>query len=481
VLRAHWPAFLERAEEAGGLPKFVVREFEAYLECGLLEHGLVHLRCGQCGEELVVAFSCKRRGFCPSCVARRMSDAAAHLVDDVLPEVPARQWVCALPWRLRVLLGYDRKLCAEVLTAFTGSLARSLRHRAKAQLALPSVEDAYVGAVTFVQRSDSALRLNVHFHVLALDGVYVRAPSGALEFHALGAPTFEEVQQVAEWTHAKIERVLQAHGRTLDGVGDEPAELTHDQPVLASCYAASAADVQLLGEGAGQRTLKLVQPVRAVRPEARALADVGGVNIHAEVAIDGRDRQRLEHVLRYMARPPLALDRLALRDDGQVVYRFKKAWRDGTHAVVLSPQDFIARLCALVPPPRFHLMRYLGVLAGHSSLRAEVVPKKPAAPPKQLPLFDEPDASTTSAKTAAKKTAEPSRHPWSWLLQRVFAVDVLKCEKCGGRLRIVEIAKKPDDIQRVLGERGYARAPPRAPPRAELPASAHGQLRLVFG
>jgi len=122
-----------------------------------------------------------------------------------------------------------------------------------------------------------------------------------------------------------------------------------------------------------------VQPVRAVHSEARALAEFGGVNVHAEVAIDGRDRERIEHVLRYMARPPLALDRLSLRDDGRVVYRFKKAWRDGTHAVVLSPAvpdvNFIARLCALVPPPRIHLMRYLGVLAGHSSLRAEVVPE----------------------------------------------------------------------------------------------------------
>ena len=164
------------------------------------------------------------------------------------------------------------------------------------------------------------------------------------------------------------------------------------------------------------------------------------------------------------------------------MYRFKKAWRDGTHAVVLSPADFIARLCALVPPPRFHWMRYLGVLAGHSSLRAEIVPKKPAAPPKQLPLFDEADEPTKSAKSATKKkTAEPSRHPWSWLLQRVFAVDILKCEKCGGRLRIIEIAKKPDEIARVLNERGYPRAPPRAPPDAEPRAPAHGQLRLVFG
>ena len=56
-----------------------------------------------------------------------MSDAAAHLVDDVFPEVPTRQWVCSLPWRLRVLLGYDRRLCAEVMSAFTGAVSRSLR------------------------------------------------------------------------------------------------------------------------------------------------------------------------------------------------------------------------------------------------------------------------------------------------------------------------------------------------------------------
>ena len=129
---------------------------------------------------------------------------------------------------------------------------------------------------------------------------------------------------------------------------------------------------------------------------------------------------------------------------------------------MLGPEDFIARLCVLVAPPRFHLMRYLGVLAGHSSLRAEVVPKKPAEPSAQFLLFGEADEPSKAAKGTAKKMAEPSRHPWSWLLQRVFAVDVLKCERCGGRLRLVESAKKPNDISRVLGDLSYARAPPRA-------------------
>ncbi|KIG14059.1 Transposon-like protein [Enhygromyxa salina] len=52
-----------------------------------------------------MAFSCKKRGFCPSCAGRRMADVAAHLVDEVFPEVPVRQWVCSLPWRLRYAMG----------------------------------------------------------------------------------------------------------------------------------------------------------------------------------------------------------------------------------------------------------------------------------------------------------------------------------------------------------------------------------------
>jgi hypothetical protein len=62
-----WPLFREQLEEAGGLPKFVVREFEEYLKCGLLEEGCLHLVCRSCGYSEVVALSCKKRGFCPSC------------------------------------------------------------------------------------------------------------------------------------------------------------------------------------------------------------------------------------------------------------------------------------------------------------------------------------------------------------------------------------------------------------------------------
>jgi hypothetical protein len=329
VVREHWPSFRDNAGEQGGLPRFVVRELDDYLGCGLPERGLVHLACSRCGQSIVVAFSCKRRGFCPSCCGRRSADVAAHMVDEVFPEVPIRQWVCSFPWSLRTPLGYDRALSAAAMGSFARALEHSMRWRAKKLLALSSVDDALFGAVTFVQRSDSALRLAPHAHTLALDGVYVK-DAGALVFHALPPPSVADVYDVALRTHARLAKVLAAHGRSLDAPAE--AALDEDEAVLASCYAASAADVELLGARAGQRTTKLVRALREVPAvtAARACADVHGVNVHAEVALDGRDRARLERLVRYVTRPPLATDRLEEHPGGRVRYGFKKAWKDGT-------------------------------------------------------------------------------------------------------------------------------------------------------
>jgi ribosomal protein S27E len=67
---------------------YVRREFEDYLRCGRLEPGFLRVRCESCHAEHLVAFSCKRGGFCPSCGARRMTGCAALLVDEVFPEQP---------------------------------------------------------------------------------------------------------------------------------------------------------------------------------------------------------------------------------------------------------------------------------------------------------------------------------------------------------------------------------------------------------
>jgi ribosomal protein S27E len=104
IIEQHWPQFQAAlARQSKHLPKFVMQEFEEYLKCGRLEHGFLRVRCESCHDEKLVAFSCKRRGFCTSCGARRMADSAAHLVDEILPDKPIRQWVLSVPFALRFL------------------------------------------------------------------------------------------------------------------------------------------------------------------------------------------------------------------------------------------------------------------------------------------------------------------------------------------------------------------------------------------
>ena len=100
--------FLKKCEESGHcVPKFVQREFEAFLRCGVLSYGFARVYCPSCKYDRLVAFSCKKRGFCGSCLARRMSETAGRLTDEVIPQIPTRQWVLNLPVPLRHLVAYD--------------------------------------------------------------------------------------------------------------------------------------------------------------------------------------------------------------------------------------------------------------------------------------------------------------------------------------------------------------------------------------
>lgn len=113
-----------------------------------------------------------------------------------------------------------------------------------------------------------------------------------------------------------------------------------------------------------------------------------------------------------MARPPLCQERLEQYGDERIRYSLKKPWKNGKHAILLAPLDFIARLCALIPPPRFHLLHYHGIFSGGSAVRRAIVPGRPEAPGPRtpIPLF-ELDAEPPSAPPP------PSRHPWVWLGQ----------------------------------------------------------------
>ncbi len=180
---------------------FVKDECEAFLECGILAYGFLRVRCADCAHEKLVAFSCKRRGFCPSCGARRMAESAAHLVDQVIPRVP-------IP--LRILFAAHPELLTTVLRIIHRVIAGFLRKQAGLKRAA-----ADTGAVTLIQRFGSAANLNIHLHCLVLDGVY-RRTEGEPVFQAARAPSRDELAALLEKIIARLLKMLTRLGYLIE-------------------------------------------------------------------------------------------------------------------------------------------------------------------------------------------------------------------------------------------------------------------------
>ena len=155
LVQQHAASFIAHTQASigGELPRFIKDEFDAFLECAIPAHGFLRLRCGQCGHDKLPAFSCKRRGFCPSCGARRMSQSAAHQIEHVIARVPLRQLVLSLPIQPRLLLaaqpGWVTQGLQVVQRVVTGHLLDGTQLRA---------DEGHGGAVTLIQRFGSAAR-----------------------------------------------------------------------------------------------------------------------------------------------------------------------------------------------------------------------------------------------------------------------------------------------------------------------------------
>ncbi|MCL4776535.1 MAG: transposase [Gammaproteobacteria bacterium] len=159
------------------------------------------------------------------------------------------------------------------------------------------------------------------------------------------------------------------------------------------------------------------------------------LSLHAGVAAAAHQRDKVERLCRYIARPAVATGRLALTAQGLVRYTLKTPYRDGTTHVIFEPLDFIARLAALVPKPRVHLTRFHGVFAPHSALRAQVTP------------------AGRGRSTGVVERSPAERHramSWAQRLKRVFRIDIDTCERCGGKVKIIASVEDPAVIGKIL-------------------------------
>ena len=334
----HLETFLAQVEAQTGaaLPEFVKDEFDAFLECGILAHGFLRLRCAKCAHEKLVAFSCKRRGFCPSCGARRMAQTAAHLVDAVIPRVPVRQWVLSFPIPLRILLAAHPQLLSAVLQIVHRVVATFLIKQAGLKRC-----EAHTGAVTLIQRFGSAANLNIHLHCLVLDGVY-RMTGGIPVFQEARAPSLEALQALLAKIIARLMRLLTRQGVLIEERGVRYlAGLEADQ-ALTPLQAASCTYRIAMGPRAGQKVLSLQTIAgRGEFPTPTLCANAHGFSLHAAVRCGADQRNELEQLCRYITRPAIANGRLSRNRTGDVVLRLKSSYKDGTTHVVMSPLEFM--------------------------------------------------------------------------------------------------------------------------------------------
>ena len=437
------------------LPAFVRKELDGYLDCGLLCRGFAHVKCEGCAERRVVAFACKGRGFCPSCLGRRMASTAANLVECVLPTVALRQWVLTVPFAWRKRLAYDGTLLGAVTRVAVSTVLGFYRERLRQE----GVTRGQSGAIVVVQRTSSDLKLHPHLHVLFLDGAYGEGESG-VSFTELPRLSTREVGEVLARAVARIVKHLRRRGllAALEGTGD--ADSDSDEPDGLAALAASATSGRSPPAGPEWRrkeTLLSPLPAAALHYDKPLCASLDGFTLHAATRAGAMDSVGREALCKYVLRPPIAQERVTRGPDGLVRITLKRPFADGTVAVDMDPLSLLTRLAAAVPPPRLHTVRYAGCLAPASKLRPKIVPRPVVA-----------SEGTAEAEKPAKRSGSRYR-PWAELLQRCFAIDVLACPRCGGRMRLVALVTEAASAGRFLRGLGEpteapARAPARGPP-----------------
>jgi hypothetical protein len=435
-----------------------------------------------------------------------MAAQAAHLVDCVLPAVPIRQFVLSFPFELSLLAATKPEVLRALARIHAEELARYYRQAAKKS---GETGKLHAGAVTFVQRFGSSLNLHVHLHTCALDGVYVEGDEAeALRFVAAAPPSRADLYVLAERVALRVMTWLRKHGHAKED--DHASNDTPDRS-FAEVLAQLATQRGTL-ENVKDDTGESEGPAEPAAPFVDEAVTRHGFNLHASLTIAADDDLGRERLCRYGLRPPFSLSRFRVLRDGRISYRVKKSSRRVSRCRIMAPVECIARLCALVPPPRYPLTRFHGVLAPRAKLRGRVVPKlpgsatracasalsrlpeqreprgqageRPAPRDKTGPIIpaavpvsatmlarglhgaDVPSSNVLSVRHLARiggglLFAATSNVPWATLLARTFDIDVKACHRCGGRLEVRAVVTDHAIARKILDAiPTAARAPP---------------------
>ncbi len=330
---------------------------------------------------------------------------------------------------------------------------------------------AHTGAVTLIQRFGSALNLNLHFHVLFIDGVFSPKGNGQLRFHRVNAPTSKELNSLVATISERVARYLERQGwLARDEQSDHltlPLE-EGDEDTLQQLQGHSITYRIAMGPQAGRKVLTL-QTIPAREEEEYGtdqLGRIGGFSLHAGVSVNTRERKKLERICRYISRPALSEARLELTGQGMVRYALKTAYRDGTTHVVFDR----------------------GGLPSNSRYRNRVKPVR-GSKVKKTTVDAEADGRQEPDLTEGRRKGMC----WAQRLRRVFNIEVSICSACGGPMKIIAESRTAASKIRLsssrscltwrpgTGHRGQRIAAPEPEHRHQVFGNSTPRARMIDG
>ncbi|MES9906770.1 MAG: transposase [Sedimenticola sp.] len=316
-----------------------------------------------------------------------------------------------------VALMQDADLAGRLLRIALRVIERTLREQCP-----DAPASARYGGVTYIHRFGSALNPHLHYHSCMIDGLFAQTEEG-LQFYEVTGLSSEVIQQAQEKIRKRVLRLFVRRG------------------VLS---ADDAEQMQTWHNG-------------------------GGFSLNAEVRIEATDRQGLERLFRYCARPIFAGDRLQWLEVGEMlIYQLPKPQHDGQTLLRLTPAEFLDRIALLIPLPRRHRHRYHGVLAPNSPLRKQVTERA------GLPVIGDAVVSEEMPKASAGEGGEEVTGSlfasvWAMLLARIYEINPLVCPRCGSEMRIIAFVTEREPIGRILRHIGEPDVAPVITPARDPP------------
>ncbi len=378
----------------GPLTKTSIRALEGFLRCGRLAFGFGRARCTDCGHESLVPFSCQLRGVCPSCQQKRAEILCRVVREEVIEPVAHRQLVFVLPRNLRRLF-YGQEmltlLCRTAVDATTEFYRTGL-----------GLQDLKVGMMVIPQFFGDRLNHHLHLHSLISDGAFD--------------------------TEGNFYRLAM--------------DMEHDIAALNTLWTKRVLDALV-------KNKRMTPQHRDDRLQWRHT----GFSVDGSVKVTAGDHGRLERLIRYMARPAIAFDRVSYdANTGKVVVRGAKK-RAGMRKVVAQyyALEFLSLLALQVPPPRTHMVRYYGYYSN-------------AARGKRRKRDEGADSPNPQQEETPSPKASLRRMRWAELIRKVFEVEPLACPKCPGEMKLIAFItqRQSDVIEKILTQLGEDDSPPKA-------------------